>query len=100
MTIINIIKKESIEKIEIKGHTGYDEFGKDILCAAISSIVTTTVNAIIRFNKNAINYKVDDAEIVINVLKHDNVVDTLIVNMVDELKSLSKQYKQNIKINI
>lgn len=100
MTTINIIKKESIEKIEIKGHTGYDLFGKDIVCAAISSIVTTTINAIIRFDKDSITYETNDALITITVLKHDNNVDTLLLNMIEELTSLSKQYKKNIKINI
>ena len=31
-------------KIEIKGHALYDDYGKDIVCSAVSSIVTTTIN--------------------------------------------------------
>ena len=34
-------------KIEIKGHANYDDYGKDIVCASVSSIVITTINAII-----------------------------------------------------
>ena len=34
------------KSILIKGHALYEDFGKDIVCAAVSSIVTTTINAI------------------------------------------------------
>ena len=30
-----------ISKVTIKGHANYDELGKDIVCAAVSSIVIT-----------------------------------------------------------
>jgi uncharacterized protein YsxB (DUF464 family) len=39
-------KDDIINKIEIKGHAKYDESGKDIVCAAVSATVITTVNAI------------------------------------------------------
>ncbi len=39
MTKINFFKKNNkFVKLEVSGHTGYNEHGKDILCAAISSI--------------------------------------------------------------
>ena len=40
MTDIKFYKKDNkYFKIEATGHTGYDESGKDILCASISSIL-------------------------------------------------------------
>ena len=44
-------------KIEIKGHSNYDDYGKDIVCASVSSIVITTINAIIEFDPESIYYK-------------------------------------------
>ena len=35
----------NLEKIIIKGHALYDDFGKDIVCAAFSATVITSVNA-------------------------------------------------------
>ena len=35
------------KKITILGHAMYDDYGKDIVCSAASSIVTTTVNGIL-----------------------------------------------------
>ena len=69
------------DKISIKGHSGYDVIGKDIVCASVSSIVITSINAIIRIDEKAISYKQDEGFIEINILKHSEIVDLLILNM-------------------
>ena len=56
------------DKISIKGHSGYDVIGKDIVCASVSSIVITSINAIIRIDEKAISYKQDEGFIEINIL--------------------------------
>ncbi len=100
MTNINIkYKNNLIEKIKILGHTGYDEIGHDIVCSSISSIVITSINAIIRLDDESIDHKETEGNVRINVLKHDKVIDTLLVNMIDLLKDLERQYPKNVKIN-
>lgn len=86
------------DKIKVSGHSGYEEAGKDIVCATVSSIVTTTVNAIIRFDSSSIHYEVEDGKVEIEIYKHTKVVDTLILNMVDLLKQLENDYSKYIKI--
>ena len=88
---------ELIESISISGHANFDVYGKDIVCASVSSIVITSVNAIIRLNSDSINYD-DSNGLSISVLSHNDVTDTLIDNMVKLLKDLEKQYKKNIII--
>ena len=51
MIKVNLKEKD---KIVITGHAGYDDYGKDIVCASVSSIVITTINAIIDIDDNAI----------------------------------------------
>ena len=87
-----------IDSVKISGHAYYDDYGKDIVCASVSSIVITTVNAIIRLGEDTINYDENDG-IYISILKHEHVTDTLIENMVSLLLELEKQYKKNIMIN-
>ena len=100
MIIIEITSiNNEIVSIEMNGHSGYAESGKDIVCASVSSIVITTVNAIIRINNDAIEYRQDD-DLVITIKLHDMVTDLLIENMLELLTELEKQYKKNIKINI
>ena len=86
-----------IESISITGHAGFDDFGKDIVCASVSSIVITSVNAIVRLENDSINYD-DSNGLSINILSHNDVTDTLIDNMVSLLKNLEEQYKKNIII--
>ena len=84
--------------ITIKGHAGYDDKGKDIVCASVSSIVITTINAIIEINPDAIDYSDLDNEIIIRKLKEDEVVNKLLNNMILLLENLEKDYKDYIKI--
>lgn len=84
--------------ITVSGHSGYEERGKDIVCASISSIVITTINAIIEIDNDAIDYSDLDNKIVIRVIKEDEIVNKLINNMILLLESLEKDYKEYIKI--
>jgi uncharacterized protein YsxB (DUF464 family) len=91
-------KDNKVHKINLLGHADYADYGKDIVCAGASTIVTTTVNAIQIFDKNYISYeeKKDNFEIVIN--NHNEIVDNLITNMINMLEDLEKDYPKNIKI--
>lgn len=85
-------------KIEIKGHANYDDYGKDIVCASVSSIVITTINAIIEFEPESIYYEDLNNRILIEKLKDDDITNKLINNMIELLEELEKSYKDNIKI--
>ena len=87
-----------IESVSIVGHANFADYGKDIVCASVSSIVITSVNAIIRLDNDSISYD-DSNGINISILKHNKVTDTLIYNMVSLLNELEVQYKKNILIN-
>ena len=86
------------KKIAILGHAMYDDYGKDIVCSAASSIVTTTVNGILSIDKEALTYKVGKAGLTIDVLKQDKIVELLICNMSSLLKELEENYKDNIEV--
>lgn len=85
-------------QIKVLGHALYDDYGRDIVCASVSSIVITSVNAIMSFDKEAINYEEIKDGLIINILKHDKVTKTLIDNMINLLKELSSQYEENIEV--
>ena len=84
--------------ITIKGHAGYDDKGKDIVCASVSSIVITTINGIIEINPDAIDYSDLDNELIIRKLKEDETVNKLLNNMILLLENFEKDYKDYIKI--
>jgi len=84
--------------ISILGHANYDDYGKDIVCAAVSSTIITSVEAIAKFDINAITVieKSDKLELIKN--RHDEVTNKLIDNMLNLLHELEKKYPKNIKI--
>ena len=84
--------------ITIAGHALYDDYGKDIVCASVSSIVITTINAIIEFDPESIYYEDLNNRILIEKLKDDDITNKLINNMIELLEELEKSYKDNIKI--
>lgn len=98
MIKVNVLVNKNIEQITLVGHADFDDFGKDIVCSAASSIVTTTVNAIIRFDKDYISYKEENDKFIITINTWNEVVNNLITNMLVLLKELEKDYPSNIKI--
>ena len=92
--MIKVLKEK--DKIEIIGHSGYDTLGKDIVCSAVSSIVTTTINGIISIDEKAISYKYENDKMTISNIKKDEITNKLLNNMIDLLISLAKDYPKNI----
>lgn len=88
----------SKDKIVIMGHANYADYGKDIVCASVSSIVTTSVNLALKFNKEALTYKEEQDKFTININTLDEQVALVMENMLDLLEELAKTYTKNIKI--
>ena len=85
-------------KIDVKGHSGYDEYGKDIVCSSVSTLVISTINNILDIDQESILYEEKDNEIKIEIKKDNEIVNKLINNMVLMLEDLEKDYPKNIKI--
>lgn len=99
MINVKISKNENrIDKVEILGHADYADYGKDIVCSGVSSIVTTTVNAILTFDKKYISYEMLEDDFIIIIKVHNEIVDNLIFNMINMLKEIENDYPKNIKI--
>ena len=86
------------KKVTILGHAMYDDYGKDIVCSAASSIVTTTVNGILALDKGSLSYMVSKKGLTINIKNEDSTTQILIGNMVSLLKELEKNYPANIEV--
>ena len=90
-------KNNHISKISILGHADYEEYGKDIVCSSVSSIVTTTVNGIYEIDKDYLSLEENDG-MIITILKSDKICDKLINNMLSLLSELEESYPENIKV--
>lgn len=90
---------DKICKIIMNGHSGYSESGSDIVCASASTIAITSVNAILKFDQDAIFYKQDEGFLEITVHHDSKEVKFILENMAELLEELSSNYPKYIKIN-
>lgn len=86
------------DTITLKGHAGFADYGKDIVCASVSSVVTASVNDIHTVNANALNYQDDGNVMIIKISLDDELVVKLFNNLKEILIDLSKDYPKNIEL--
>jgi len=100
MIKVTINKKgNNIDKIIITGHANYAEYGKDIVCAAVSATVLTTINGIIAIDNSILEVLQQD-NMIINIKKIEDISQKLINNMINCLNDIAIEYQKNIKIEI
>jgi len=95
-----MVQKEGqiFTKVKVLGHAMYDDYGKDIVCSAASSIVITTINGILSLDKGSLSYIVSTKGMDITVKNSDKTTQVLIRNMINLLKELEVNYPDNIKV--
>lgn len=93
--MINIKYRDKL--ITINGHAEFSN-SNDIVCASVSSIMYTTVNAALRINASSIKYQDNNDEVKIEVLSDDKITSDLILNMLSLFQDLSSKYPKNIRI--
>lgn len=96
--MIKVVYNDDYKNLKITGHAGYADQGKDIVCASASSIILSSVNLAIEFNKN-VKFTDDLNKIEIENNTNDENVKKVFSNMITCLEDLEKQYPDNIKIS-
>ena len=98
MIKVNVKNKNGkVYEIVVKGHAGYDDYGKDIVCAAVSTMMITTVNNIICWD-DSIDYVENAGLLRISIKKETEINQKLLNNLVMMLEDLKSQYPKNIEI--
>ena len=94
-----MIKVEvSRNKISTKGHANYSDYGRDIVCASVSSTVLTTINAIMLICGDTISVIQSYGNMQILIQKENDITRKLLDNMIRCLKEIEINYGKNIKI--
>ena len=88
----------SKKNISITGHAMYDDFGKDIVCSAVSSIVITSLNGTLSINPSALIYNNSKDGLEIEIKSFDDITLKVIDNMMELLIKLSNDYPNNIQV--
>lgn len=92
-----------ITEFEIFGHTGLDIEGKDVLCAAVSALVSHTIGAIHEFTHVACANVVDEKKPSVTFTLTDGAEDDraqlFLRALISSLEDLEYKYPDGIKVN-
>lgn len=88
--------KDKLLGLEIKGHANFDESGKDLICAAVSSIVTGGFNALTKEEITEVILEEGYAKV---ILKNNAIESCLVLNVIlVQLRTIEESYPQYIDI--
>ena len=96
MIKVSIKQTKSIEEIIVTGHANSGKYGKDLVCAAVSAIVTGTINAINEI-KGSVKYGVEDGYAIIQ-FEDDSESQIIAKTMIFQLKTVEESNQNFIKI--
>ena len=85
--------------IIVEGHAGYNDPGKDVLCACVSTAVTMSINQIEVFELlDHIQYELKPGYLKLQVVTNDENLEKILKNLIFMLSDLESQYPDFIKI--
>lgn len=90
-------KNHQIQKINVSGHANSDAYGQDLVCAAITAIVSGALNALDFKHKEDVEISVLQNEIIIKNLNDKNHDLQIMLEMLKvQLSTIWTQYKKYI----
>lgn len=88
-----------IVRLEVNGHAGYAISGYDIVCAAVSTACTMTINGIEAQNLAKLTYKESDGFLECDIpLQREEGADLLLNSLMITIYEIAKQYKKYLFI--
>lgn len=99
MTVIRVFRKEGhIVRVEVKGHSGYANAGKDIVCASISALTQGALLGIKEVAKIGAESTVGDGYLNFTIDSVTTESDAILETMYVALKDLESGYGRYIKM--
>lgn len=93
-----LLENNKIKEIEISGHAEFNESGKDIVCAAVSTAIIVTANAIELLDLNSKRELwIDEGYFKLEVNEENDILEKLLINLEYTLHDLEQQYPKYIK---
>lgn len=91
-------KNQRINKVTVKGHALFGEYGTDIVCASVSTALIVTANAIeVLGYKNDCQVKVEEGFFELKVINDHDIIQGLLENLKYTFNELEAQYHSYIK---
>ena len=89
---------KKITSIEVKGHSGKDTYGKDLVCAAVSAVITGGMNAL---QDKEYNFRLEEGDAYIKALDIPSDYDAVVLKTIQvQLATIEESDPKFIKIEI
>ena len=89
---------QKITSIEVKGHSNKEAYGKDLVCAAVSAIVTGGFNAL---KDKEYDFKLDEGHAYVKALDIPSDYDAVVLKtMLVQLQTIEEVERQFVRIEI
>lgn len=102
--MVNVIffktKENFLKGFLVFGHANFKEFGKDIVCAGISSCVFMCCNAILEIAKKSTIVLKREGKISLKTNSESLIVQAFLNALKNHLTLLKDQYEENIKLKV
>ncbi|MFP4177176.1 MAG: ribosomal-processing cysteine protease Prp [Acholeplasmataceae bacterium] len=87
----------TIRKVTIRGHAKQNEAGKDIVCAAISTAIIVTMNALERLGRNdRYTCTLEEGYFQVTVNRSDEIVEGLLANLEHTVRDIENDYPKYV----
>lgn len=88
---------KDVKTLTVSGHANYDQYGKDIVCAGVSAVVTGGINAL-ESEINSIKIINEDNKLGVEVINSNEKIQIILNTILIQLKTIENSYKKYIKI--
>lgn len=86
-----------IQSLESTGHANYSEYGQDIVCSAVSSIIFGLWNALDELKLPA-SYEIESNRIIIRADQPSEITEIVLKTGVIQLETVEHEWKKFIQI--
>ena len=95
--VIYEVQNDKYLSLDVSGHAEYDESGKDLICASVSSIIFGFMNAIDALNEE-VEIKQLTNQITITNHSSSNIIQDYFELVMVQLKTIEESYGDFIKV--
>ncbi len=97
ITVQRTMKQGSTEELSIFGHSGSEEAGRDLICAAVSAIGFGLCNALDQMHAEA-DIQIKDNLIKIRIIKSTEQTETILNTGMIQLQTVEERYPEFVLV--
>ena len=86
------------EQIEISGHAGYAEYGKDIVCAGVTALTQTLIQSIENLTDDKIEYRISPGKVEVEYRNLSEKSKTLVDSFFVGICLIAEEFPEYVKV--